>query len=142
MTHFAVGMPGPFELIIILVIVLIFFGVGKLPRVLSQMGKGVRAFKDGMSGNPNADGDVEEIDITPDDPPAIAENPAPALEDAEEVAQPMLDETYGDTALDEPVAADAAPDEPVADPAPDEASMADTILDEAGDDGADEDDLG
>ena len=33
-------MPGPWELVLILVIILIFFGVGKLPRVLSQMGKG------------------------------------------------------------------------------------------------------
>jgi sec-independent protein translocase protein TatA len=41
-------MPGPWELVLILVIILIFFGVGKLPRVLSQMGKGVKAFKQGM----------------------------------------------------------------------------------------------
>lgn len=37
------------EWAIILAIVLIFFGVGKLPQVLGQMGKGVRAFKDGMN---------------------------------------------------------------------------------------------
>jgi sec-independent protein translocase protein TatA len=42
-------MPGPWELGLILVIILIFFGVGKLPRVLGQMGKGVKAFKEGMS---------------------------------------------------------------------------------------------
>ena len=41
-------MSGPWEWIIVLVVVLIFFGAGKLPQVLSQMGKGVRAFKDGM----------------------------------------------------------------------------------------------
>jgi len=44
----AIGMPGSTELIIILAIVVIFFGVGKLPAVLGQMGKGVKAFKDGM----------------------------------------------------------------------------------------------
>jgi sec-independent protein translocase protein TatA len=65
MMYFAFGMPGPFELGVILVIVLIFVGVGKLPKVLGQMGKGVRAFKDGMQG---AEGEGEgEIDITPDD---------------------------------------------------------------------------
>jgi len=37
------------ELIIILVVVLIFFGAGKLPQVLGQMGKGVKAFKKGMT---------------------------------------------------------------------------------------------
>ena len=41
-------MSGPWEWVIVLVVVLIFFGAGKLPQVLSQMGKGVRAFKDGM----------------------------------------------------------------------------------------------
>ena len=40
------GLP---ELIVILVVVLIFFGAGKLPQVLGQMGKGVKAFKDGMN---------------------------------------------------------------------------------------------
>ncbi|MCG3150916.1 MAG: Sec-independent protein translocase protein TatA [bacterium] len=37
---------GPTELIIILVIVLIVFGAGRLPDVLRSMGQGVRAFKD------------------------------------------------------------------------------------------------
>lgn len=59
----AIGMPGPTEWIIILAIVLIFFGVGKLPSVLSQMGKGVKAFKDGM--NDDDDGPAKEIDVTP-----------------------------------------------------------------------------
>ena len=45
----AIGMPGTTELIIILVIIVIFFGVGKLPAVLGQMGRGVKAFKDGMN---------------------------------------------------------------------------------------------
>ena len=39
---------GPAELGIILVIIMLFFGAGKLPQVLSQMGKGVRSFKEGM----------------------------------------------------------------------------------------------
>ena len=41
---------GAPEIILILVIVLIFFGVGKLPQVGSAMGKGLRAFKRGQSG--------------------------------------------------------------------------------------------
>ena len=50
-------MSGPWELIIVLVVVLIVFGAGKLPQVLGQMGKGVKAFKDGMS-----DDDKKAID--------------------------------------------------------------------------------
>lgn len=39
---------GTQELIIILVLVLIVFGAGKLPQVGSALGKGLRNFKDGM----------------------------------------------------------------------------------------------
>jgi len=36
---------GPWELIIILVIVLVIFGAGKLPEIGSGLGKGIRNFK-------------------------------------------------------------------------------------------------
>ena len=42
---------GTTELIIILVLVMIVFGAGKLPQVASSLGKGVRNFKDGMDQN-------------------------------------------------------------------------------------------
>ena len=40
---------GPAELIIILVIVLIIFGVGKLPEIGSALGKGIKNFKKSMN---------------------------------------------------------------------------------------------
>ena len=48
MIPFAFGMPGLPELMIVLVLVLFFFGTGKLPEVLGSLGKGVKAFKDGQ----------------------------------------------------------------------------------------------
>ncbi len=39
---------GTTELIIILVLVLIIFGAGKLPSVGGALGKGMRNFKDGL----------------------------------------------------------------------------------------------
>lgn len=39
---------GTMELVIILVIVLVIFGAGKLPQVGSAFGKGIKNFKDGM----------------------------------------------------------------------------------------------
>lgn len=36
---------GPTELILILVIVVIFFGVGRLPEVFGSVGKGIREFR-------------------------------------------------------------------------------------------------
>lgn len=42
---------GTTEMIIILVLVLIIFGAGKLPQVAGALGKGVRNFKDGVGPN-------------------------------------------------------------------------------------------
>ncbi len=39
------------HLVIILVIVLVLFGAGKLPKVMEDLGKGLKAFKDGMKGD-------------------------------------------------------------------------------------------
>jgi sec-independent protein translocase protein TatA len=41
------GLP---ELLIILVIILLLFGPGRLGKVASELGKGIRSFKDGLSG--------------------------------------------------------------------------------------------
>ncbi len=43
--------PGPLEIGLILVIILIVFGVGKLPQVGAAFGKGIRAFKRGQTGD-------------------------------------------------------------------------------------------
>lgn len=40
---------GPTELIIILVIILMVFGVGKLPQVARHMGKGLKEFRKEIS---------------------------------------------------------------------------------------------
>jgi sec-independent protein translocase protein TatA len=40
---------GPWELGIILVIVLIIFGAGKLPEIGAGIGKGIKNFKKGMT---------------------------------------------------------------------------------------------
>jgi len=52
------------ELLIILVIVLVIFGAGKLPEIGQGLGKGIRSFKREVAK-------PDEIDVTPkDDPPA------------------------------------------------------------------------
>jgi sec-independent protein translocase protein TatA len=40
---------GPLEIVLILVIILVVFGVGKLPQVGEAIGKSIRAFKQGQS---------------------------------------------------------------------------------------------
>ncbi|MBN1140510.1 MAG: twin-arginine translocase TatA/TatE family subunit [Deltaproteobacteria bacterium] len=49
---FGLGMQ---ELLIILVLVLILFGAGKLPQVGSSLGKGIKNFKKGLSGEDEKD---------------------------------------------------------------------------------------
>ena len=44
------GKFGIWEIVLILVIILIIFGVGKLPQVGDALGKGLRSFKRGQSG--------------------------------------------------------------------------------------------
>ena len=53
---FGLGMP---ELLIILVIILIIFGAGKLPEIGSALGRGIKNFK-------KANREPDEIDVTPD----------------------------------------------------------------------------
>ena len=45
-TIFLIGMPGPMELFIIALIILVFFGAKKIPEIARGMGKGIREFKD------------------------------------------------------------------------------------------------
>jgi len=54
---------GPTELIIILVIVLVIFGAGKLPEIGGALGKGIRNFKSSMSetgSDKPVKGDIED----------------------------------------------------------------------------------
>ena len=54
---FGIGMP---ELLVILVIVLVIFGAGKLPEIGGALGKGIKNFKKSVRND-------EEIDVPPAD---------------------------------------------------------------------------
>jgi sec-independent protein translocase protein TatA len=54
---------GPTELIIILVIVVILFGVGRIGKIAGELGGGIKAFKDGLQGNDDKDKKDEPKDI-------------------------------------------------------------------------------
>ncbi len=56
-----IGGLGPIELIIILVIILLIFGPMKLPQIGDALGKSVRHFRKGVSGNED-----EPVDVTPE----------------------------------------------------------------------------
>ena len=85
--------PGPLELIIVLVIALIVLGPGKLPDVGAALGKGIREFRRASSDL----SDAARVDTTPappaaapvapQAPAAVVPPPAPAAK-AEPTTQP------------------------------------------------------
>ncbi len=59
--------PGPWELAIILAIVLVIFGAGRVPEIGSSIGRGMRAFKRGISGKDDSEEEPEEVTAKMDD---------------------------------------------------------------------------
>jgi len=48
------------QLLLILIVVLILFGAGRLPQVMEQLGKGVKNFKDSLKGDNNNKNEKED----------------------------------------------------------------------------------
>lgn len=42
---------GTTELVIIFIIVILLFGVGRIGKIAGELGSGIRAFKQGLSGD-------------------------------------------------------------------------------------------
>ncbi|MBW1679568.1 MAG: twin-arginine translocase TatA/TatE family subunit [Deltaproteobacteria bacterium] len=66
---FAGGL-GMTELLVVLVIVLIIFGAGKLPEIGAGLGKGMRNFKKAVTGDSDeVDDKSKEKELPKEDPP-------------------------------------------------------------------------
>jgi sec-independent protein translocase protein TatA len=50
---------GVWEVLLVLLIVLIIFGAGKLPQVMGDVAKGVRSFRAGLKDEPETAGEPE-----------------------------------------------------------------------------------
>jgi sec-independent protein translocase protein TatA len=51
---------GPWQIGLILVVVFIVFGAGKLPKVMGDVGKGIRSMKDGLKGEEEGESQAKE----------------------------------------------------------------------------------
>ena len=57
------------ELLIILAVVVLLFGVGRLSKIGSELGRGIREFRTGLKG------DEDKAEVTPEEkPPANKES--------------------------------------------------------------------
>jgi len=52
-------MIGIWQLVLIFAIILVLFGAGRIPKIMKDLGSGLRAFKDGIDGTKKQ---IEEID--------------------------------------------------------------------------------
>jgi sec-independent protein translocase protein TatA len=81
---------GAPELIIILVIIVLIFGVGKLPEVGQALGKGIREFRGAAEGQED---EAEPKSAAPAAPPAVeAPRPAAAVEAPRQPGAPVVAE--------------------------------------------------
>ena len=63
---------GSWEWLVILLIVLLLFGVGRISQVFAELGKGIRAFREGLQGEDEVKTSSEKIstDTSTDTPPS------------------------------------------------------------------------
>jgi sec-independent protein translocase protein TatA len=61
---------GPTELIIILIIVILLFGVGRIGKIAGELGSGIKAFKDGLGSDKDKKPENTEAAPTSEDKPA------------------------------------------------------------------------
>lgn len=66
---------GIWQVVLILMIVLILFGAGKLPKVMGDVAKGVKSFKAGMKDDEDDDKPSISVDAS-EKPAASASAPA------------------------------------------------------------------
>ena len=56
------GLESPIHLIIVLVVVLLFFGAKRVPELAKGLGEGVREFRKGAQGEGAEDGDEDALE--------------------------------------------------------------------------------
>lgn len=53
------------HIVVVLLLVLVLFGAGKLPRVMGDLGKGLRNFKDGLKGLDGPEDEKSKQEVLP-----------------------------------------------------------------------------
>lgn len=61
-TSILLGIVGPWQIILIVLVVLLLFGGKKIPELMRGLGKGVREFKEGINPDENKKKDEESVE--------------------------------------------------------------------------------
>ncbi len=81
--------PGPWQIIIIILVVMLLFGAGKLPRMMEDVAKGIKSFKKGLKDE-DASSSSEKVSAIPDkkhtDESDIIDATAETVEDTDKSA--------------------------------------------------------
>jgi len=56
------GIIGPWQIVLIVLVVLLLFGGKKIPELMRGLGKGVREFKDGINPDEQAKNDNDTVE--------------------------------------------------------------------------------
>ena len=87
---FSLGVP---ELLVILVIVLIIFGAGKLPQIGEALGRGIRNFK-------KATKETDEIDVTPKETAQVEDSKASSSKELKVPAKEAASESASEPVVE------------------------------------------
>lgn len=84
------SMPGESEWLLILLVILLFFGGKKIPDLMRGIGKGVREFNDAKEHvKSEIEAGMKEKDAVPNTPPVIESNPVAPVSTATTSATPV-----------------------------------------------------
>ncbi len=64
MAIYPLGVLGPWEIVIIALVILLLFGGRKIPELMKGLGKGVRSFKEGIN---DVEKEIKSVDSSLDD---------------------------------------------------------------------------
>lgn len=74
---------GPWQIIIIVLLVVLFFGRGRISEMMGDLAKGITSFKKGLRDEENGG---QSASAAPTETPRISSQPAPSAENAAEPA--------------------------------------------------------
>ena len=81
------GELAPWHLIIVAIVILLVFGVKRIPELARSVGSGMREFKEGVTGAPEKDASEKAEAALPPAPEAVAA-PAPTTDEPVEKQPP------------------------------------------------------